>query len=80
MYLAYLDLTLCNELPYEVKLLQYVFAFLVVSWLLSLCNCPIVVTLDVKWARHIREHTKIDEELPYPNTLLFVFLLISFFS
>jgi hypothetical protein len=70
MYLTYLDLTLPKELSYEVKLLQYVFSFLVVPWLFSLHNIPIVVTVEVQWARHIRKHTKLDEELSYPNTFL----------
>jgi hypothetical protein len=59
MYFAYLYLTSPNEFPYEVKLLQYVFAFLVVPWLLSLLNTPIVVTLEVQWTRGIRKHTKL---------------------
>jgi hypothetical protein len=70
MYLAYLYLTPSNEFPYEVKFLQYVFSFLVVPWLLCLHNCPIVVTVEVQWTRGIRKHTKLDEELPYPNTFL----------
>jgi hypothetical protein len=70
MYLAYLYLTPSNEFPYEVRFPQYVFAFLVVPWLLCLRNCPIVVTVEVQWTRGIRKHTKLDEELPYPNTFL----------
>jgi hypothetical protein len=70
MYLAYLYLAPSNEFPYEVKFSQYVFAFLVVPWLLCLHNCPIVVTIEVQWTRGIRKHTKLDEELPYPNTFL----------
>ena len=70
MYFAYLYLTPPNEFPYEVKLPQYVFVFLVVPWLLSLRNSPIVVTVEVQWARCIRKHTKLDEELSYPNRRL----------
>jgi hypothetical protein len=73
MYFAYLYLTPPNEFLYEVKLPQYVFAFLVIPWLLSLRNSPIVVTLDVQWTRGIRKHSKLDEDLPYPNTFLHKF-------
>jgi hypothetical protein len=58
MHFAYLYLTPPNEFPHEVKLLQYVFAFLVVPWHLSLRNSPIVVTIEVQWTRGIRKHTE----------------------
>jgi hypothetical protein len=68
VYLAYLDLTPSNKLSYEVKLPQYMFVLLVIPWLLSLRYFPIVVTIEVQWARRIQKHTKLNEELPYPNT------------
>jgi hypothetical protein len=49
MYFVYFDVTLPNKLSYDVKLSQYVFAFPLVPWLLSLHNSPIVVTLEVQW-------------------------------
>ena len=70
MYFAYLNLTLSNELSNEVKLLQYMFVVLVIPWLLSLRYRPIVVTVEVQWARCIWKHTKLNEELPHPNTFL----------
>src|SRR5690349_1936529 len=74
MYFTYLYLTPPNEFLHEVKLPQYVFAFLVVPRLLSLRNSPIVVTVEVQWTRGIRKHIKLDEELPYPNTFLHIFI------
>jgi hypothetical protein len=57
VYLAYLDLTPSDELLYEVKLLQYMFVLLVIPWLLSLCYCPIVVTVEVQRDGRIRKYT-----------------------
>jgi hypothetical protein len=42
VYLAYLDLTLSNELSYEVKLPQYMFVLLVIPWLLNVFYPPLL--------------------------------------
>src|SRR5688572_6748658 len=68
VYFAYLDLTPVNEVSNEMKSPHYVFVLLVVPWLLCLRNCPIVITVEIQWAGRIREHTKLNEEIPYPNT------------
>src|SRR6187551_3200602 len=70
MYFAYLYLTPSNELSNEVKFPQYMFVLLVIPRLLSMCNCPIVVTVEFQWARCIGKHTKLNEKLPHPNTFL----------
>ena len=67
---AYLDLTTIDELSNEMKSPHNVFALLVVPWLLGLRNGSTVVTVEIQWARGIREHTKLNKELPYPNTFL----------
>ena len=67
MYFAYLDLTTIDELSNEMKSPHNVFAFLVISWLLGLRNGSIAVTVEIQRARAIREHTKLNKELPYPN-------------
>jgi len=45
MYLTHLNFTSPSELPNEVKLPHHMFVLLVIPRLLSLCNCPIVVTM-----------------------------------
>src|SRR5688572_22794493 len=70
VYFAYLDLTPVNEVSNEMKSPHYVFVLLVVPWLLCLRNCPIVITVEIQWAGRIREHTKLNEEIPNPNTFL----------
>ena len=73
MYFAYLDLTTIEELSNEMKSPHYVFALLVIPWLLSLRNSSTVVIVEIQWARGIREHSKLNKELPYPNTFLHSF-------
>ena len=70
MYFAYLDLTPIDEHSNEMKSPHNVFALLVIPWLLGLCNGSTVVTVEIQRARGIREHTKLNKELPYPNTFL----------
>src|SRR5688572_2105494 len=77
VYFAYLDLTPVNEVSNEMKSPHYMFVLLVVPWLLCLRNCPIVITVEIQWAGHIREHTKLNEEIPYPNTFLRGFAMYS---
>ena len=68
MYFAYLDLTTIDELSNEIKLPHNVFALLLIPWLLGLRNSSTVVTVEIQRARGIREHNKLNKELPYPNT------------
>src|SRR6185437_12081334 len=70
VYFAYLDLTTIDELSNEMKSPHNVFALLVIPWLLGLRNGSTVVTVEIQRARGIREHTKLNKELPYPNTFL----------
>ena len=70
MYFAYLDLTPVNKVSNEMKSPHYVFILLVIPWLLCLRNSSIVITVEIQWAGHIWEHTKLNKEIPYPNTLL----------
>jgi len=70
MYFAYLDLTLVNKVSNEMKSPHYVFVLLVIPWLLCLRNSSIVITVEIQWAGRIREYTKLNKEIPYPNTLL----------
>ena len=70
MYFAYLDLTPIDELSNEMKSPHNVFGLLVIHWLLGLRNSSTVVTVEIQRARGIREHTKLNKELSYPNTFL----------
>jgi len=70
MYFAYLDLTPVNKVSNEMKSPHYVFILLVIPWLLCLRNSSIVITVEIQWAGRIREHTKLNKEIPYTNTLL----------
>ena len=70
MYFAYLDLTPIDELSNEMKSPHNVFTLLVIPWLFGLRNGSTVVTVEIQRARGIREHTKLNKELPYPNTFL----------
>ena len=63
MYFAYLDLTTIDELSNEMKLPHNVFALLVIPWLFGLHNSSTVVTVEIYWARGIREHTKLNKGL-----------------
>ena len=70
---AYLDLTTIDELSNEMKSPHNVFTLLVIPWVLGLRNGSTVVTVEIQRARGIREHTKLNQELPYPNTFLHSF-------
>ncbi|MBS2699544.1 hypothetical protein KFY34_27460, partial [Salmonella enterica subsp. enterica serovar 1,4,[5],12:i:-] len=70
VYFAYLDLSPVNKVSNEMKSPQYVFVLLVVPWLFCLRNCPIIITVEIQWDGRIREHTKLNEKIPYPNSFL----------
>ena len=63
MYFAYLDLTTIDELSNEMKSPHNVFALLVIPWLLGLRNSSTIVTVEIQWARGIREYTNLNKEL-----------------
>ena len=68
MYFAYLDVSPIDELSNEMKSPHNVFTLLVIPWFLGLRNGSTVVTVEIQRARAIREHTKLNKELPYPNS------------
>ena len=69
-YSAYLNISSINDLSNEMVTPEHVFRSLVWSWFLSLCNGPIIVTIEIYWICNARNNSQSTNELLDPNCFL----------